>query len=309
MRRYRSLVICLLLSLGIWFIHNISQPVTDVVSIPVVARSNLYGRSEMSSEPVTILARVRAQGYFFLFRRLRHKPLEVHFYPEDFNYVEGDEYSISSAALERYAGVIFHDNVTVEASLRDSYSFKFPPENCKKVPVRPVGDIYYRPQFTSRGEIAVIPDSVYVYGSPQVLSTIDVAMTRPVSFTDLSSSVHGIVKLEKIPGVRMSEKEVSYSIDVVRYVEIQSTVKLSVRNAPSDVIFRVYPSSVEAVFKCIFPTSVDPSEPSEFYIDYDEFARSLSGKCIIHCEGLPESVLECKLHPEVCDCMIKDSAL
>ena len=295
--------------MGIWFIHNISQPVTDVVSVPVVAKSNIQGRSWTSSDPVIILARVRAQGYYFLYYRFSHKPIEVTFYPEDFTNIGGDEFAITSSALERYAGYIFPDNATVESHLRDSYVFKFLPEECIKVPVKPVADVYYKPQYTARGEISVIPDSVFVYGPPSLLSTIDAVLTKPVSYTDLSSSVHGIAKLEKIPGARISDKEVSFSLDVVRYVEILSNVKVGVRNAPSDVNFLVYPANVEAVFRCIFPTDVDPSEPSEFFIDYDEFSKSLTGKCIIHCEGLPESVLECSLKPEVCDCMIKDSGI
>lgn len=309
MKGWRGFVLCLLLSLGIWLIHNISQPVTDVVSVPLVAKSALIGRSEKSSDTVTILARVRAQGYYFLYYRFHHKPLEVYFYPEDFIHVGGDEFTMTSIALERYAGFIFPDYATVESYLRDSYTFKFSPEDNKKVPVKPVTEISYKPQYTSRGEIQVIPDSVYVYGPPSLLSTIDVALTRPVSISDVSSSIHGMARLEKIPGARISDKEVSYSVDVVRYVEMKSNVRIGVRNAPSDVDFLVYPANVEAVFKCIFPTDIDPSEPAEFFIDYDEFAHSLTGKCVIHCEGLPESVLDCRMNPEVCDCMIKDSGI
>ena len=113
------------------------------------------------------------------------------------------------------------------------------------------------------------------------------------------------MRLEPLSGVRLSHEECVYSLEVTRYVEIRSEVRIETRNVPSRVDLAVLPSTATAVFRCTFPTATDPSAQAKFYIDYQDFAGSLSGRCVAHCEGLPNNVIDYTLTPEVFDCLVK----
>lgn len=158
------------------------------------------------------------------------------------------------------------------------------------------------------GPVVLHPDSVTVYGSEAALASLDAVLTRDLSFGDLSKSVSGAVRLIGAPGLRMSDSEVAWSLDVVRYVEMRSTVPVGVRGVPKGVSFSVYPSTAQAVFRCQFPSRSNPAESCEFYVDYDEFTHSKSGRCVAHCDNLPANVIEWTLEPDVFDCMLREDA-
>ena len=94
-------------------------------------------------------------------------------------------------------------------------------------------------------------------------------------------------------------------MEVSRYVEIRAEVKLETRNVPPRVNLAILPSTATAVFRCVFPTTADPSVQTRFYIDYQDFVNSRSGRCMARCEGLSSNVIEYTLTPEVFDCLLQ----
>ena len=55
-----------LLAFSIWFIHNVSLRYSEILSANVVAKSNLDGCRDISSNFCTVTARCRATGYAIL---------------------------------------------------------------------------------------------------------------------------------------------------------------------------------------------------------------------------------------------------
>ena len=104
-------------------------------------------------------------------------------------------------------------------------------------------------------------------------------------------------------GVRLSDSEVSYALDVTRYVEIRREVKVGTRNVPAGRDLTVYPSVVDVVFRCIFPLASDPTEGISFYVDYNDFASSINGRCVPRDSGLPSTVIDYSVDPKVLECI------
>lgn len=304
-----QLLLCLALSSSIWLIHNLSQSYVSVVSVPVVARSNLTARAELSSTDATITAQVRATGFrhLKLASKGRQRPVRIDFKPEDFRHEDGDIYSIPVSNLYKYSDVIFGDGVSIESFVSDAPRFLFNSVTYKKVPVQRVQSISYRPQYMATQGMSIHPDSVFVYGETSRLDNIDRILTRPIELSDLSASAHGTVKLDAPAGVRLSDSEVTYSLEVSRYVEVRAEVKIHTRNVPSNMRLSVLPSTAEVVFRCVFPTAVDPSQTATFYVDYKDFASSLTGRCVARCDDLPSTVISYSVVPEVFDCIINSS--
>lgn len=308
MKRWTQFLLCLLLSASIWLIHNLSQQYAGVVDMSIVAHSGIKGRAEAARAPVTVSARCSAKGFRLM--RLKHdnRDIPVSINAEDLVWAGGDRYVVSSSELSKYASDIFGEGVTLLTFLNQNYTFEFAPENCRTVPVKAIYSASFKPQYMAAAPMSLRPDSVVVYGEDAKLANIDAVLTKTLSFNDLSKSASGVVKLTSPQGLRISENEVTWSLDVVRFVEIRSEVKIEVRNVPQGVKFSVYPSSAMAVFRCQFPAKGKPQDEARFYIDYRDFARSVSGRCVPHCEQLPPYVIDWSLEPEVFDCMVREEA-
>ena len=86
-----QLLLCLLFSAGIWLIHNLSQTYVNIVSMPVVAESNLPGHAGVSSSDATITAQVKATGFRQAKLSRRHRrPGRVVFDAADFRQEGGN---------------------------------------------------------------------------------------------------------------------------------------------------------------------------------------------------------------------------
>ena len=298
-------LLSLLLAFSIWLIHNLSLQYSQVMSVPVNAESNIDGHSAHSANSCVIVARCRTTGFNLVKSRFdsRRRVKSVYFSPDDLHQVSGEVYSITANELGGYVNDIFGDDIQLESIVSSNVEFRFPYENHKKVPVVLNSTISYRPQYMAVGGIVTIPDSVTVYGEPLRLSNIDKVVTSNVTLEDLSSSAHGVASLEAPSGLRLSHSEVSYTLEVSRYVEVEAEVEISVRNVPAGKELSVFPSVATAVFRCAFPLSVDPSDYAQFYIDYYDFARSINGRCVPHAASIPSGVLDYSLEPQVFECI------
>ena len=306
MKVWVQFLLCVLFSASIWLVLNLSQLYVAIVSVPVTAQSNIEGRGALSQSEATVTAQVSASGYRHVVMARRNKRTkQVSFSASDFRHRGGDRYSISNTALYRYASQIFGEGVTVESFISEDLEFSFPEETYKKVPVRAVLDIEYAPQYMALKPLQVQPDSVLVYGEPSRLENVSVVSTKPLDLGDLRRSVHGKLRLETPSGVRLSHEECVYSLEVTRFVELRSEVHIGTRNVPASVDLAVLPSTATVVYRCIFPTATDPTAKAKFYIDYNDFAGSLSGRCVARCEELPNNVIDYTISPEVFDCLVK----
>ena len=306
MKNWVQFLLCVLLSASFWIVHNLSQNYTSIVSVPVTARSNIEGRAAVSTSEATVTAQVVASGFRHLFLGRRHKrPVRVEFGAAEFKHVRGEWYSIANASLYRYVPQLFGDGTSVENFISEDLEFSFPEESYKKVPVRPVLTVDFEPQYMALKPFSLQPDSVLVYGEPSRLENVTSVQTKPLELTELRSSVHGKVQLEPPSGVRLSHQEAIYSMEVSRFVEIRSEERIGTRNVPAKVDLAVLPSTATVVYRCAFPLTTDPSGKARFYIDWQDFNGSLTGRCVARCEGLPDGVIDYVITPEVFDCLVR----
>ena len=307
MQNWVKFLLCVLFSASIWLVLNLSRDYVATVSVPVVAESNIVGRSARSTSEATATAQVTASGFRHLVLARPHKrPVTVVFSDSDFRHEEGEIYSVPNINLSRYTSAIFGDGVSVESYLTDGLSFSFPEEGFKKVPVRAVLTLEFEPQYMAQTPMSFQPDSVLIYGDPAQLEHVDHVLTRPLNLTGLRSSVHGKVRLETPTGLRLSHTESIYSMEVTRYVELRSEVRIETRNVPARTQLAVLPSTATVVVRCIFPMNADPFSKAEFYIDWRDFSSSRTGRCVAHADYLPAGVLEYTITPEVFDCLIAE---
>ena len=299
-------LLAFLLAFSIWFIHNVSLRYSEILTSSVTAESNITGRRDRSSNVCRVVARCRATGYSIIINKMfgGGSPVRVQFDAASLRHRDGDVFAFVPESMPEFGKMVFGGS-SVEYYLTDTLLFVFPVENSRKVPVEPISDILYAPQYMSVKGMEVRPDSVYVYGEPSQIDNISKVFTRNVTLGALSADVHGSVGIEPVKGVRMSQTSVDYSVSVSRYVTETVSLPVRVRNLPAGKEIAVYPSIVNAVVECRFPLAVDPASVDVLYVDYHDFEISRSGKCIIRTAALPGGVLGVRPETEVVDCVAR----
>lgn len=307
-RDWAVLLLALLLAFSTWMIHNLALRYNDYLKVSITARCNLDGHADVSSNRAEVMARCRTTGYNVLKYNMRSdsRTKEIEFSPSVMKKDGDDLYYVLSSDLQEYSHLIFGDKVTVEYFVTDTLFFRFPDIASKRVPVIFVHSISFRPQYINDGVVDCKPDSITLTGEKYRLESIDRVFTKPVKQMDLHEDISGMAEIEKIRGVRFSVPEVRYSLDVTRYVELKKSYPVMTVNVPSDKKLLTYPSYVDAVFKCRYPLSEDPTEGLSFTVDYNDFMESLSGKCRVKIVSQPESVISYDTDPSVVDCVLED---
>ena len=307
-RELAVFLLALLLAFSIWLIHNLSLKYNDYLTSTVFAQCNLEGHSPLSINESDIVARCRATGYKVILSDIRahRKPVTVNFDRSVMKHKEDDLFYVVSSDLTEYAHLIYGDGVTLDYFVSDTVFFRFPEVDHKKVPVHPVYSVSYLPQHMSNGQLEVIPDSVTVYGEAYRLESIDKVFTEMVKYTSLSSDIQGVVRLEKIRGVRLSVDEVHYLLDVTRYVEISRSLPVKVINVPADKKLQVFPAAVTVLAKFAFPLSGAAHEEMEVVVDYEDFISSISGKCPVRLSGLPSGLISYEMNPVAVNCVLEE---
>lgn len=304
-REFPVFLLSLLLAFSIWLIHNLSLRYNDFITVSIVAKCNIEGHSSLSSNRCDVVVRGRTTGFNIMkFKTAGKGSVEVPF--ARMHQKEPEVFYVTPAELQEYTPMIFGEDVNLEYYLTDTLFFRFPFENSRKVPVRLVHDFGLEPQYAIVGGVEVEPDSVTIYGEPYRLEKIEYAYTEPVKISHLNADVHGVAKLDRIRDIRFAEEAVKYSVDVARYVEITDVVNISVRNVPAGRTMTVYPSTAKVSYRCIFPYRENLVQDIDFYVDYNDFISSRSGKVIVQSGSLPQGIISYFVEPQVVDCVIGD---
>ena len=306
-RDWVVLLLALLLAFSIWLIHNLALKYNDHMSVSVVATCSIPGHSSVSADMAEVTARCRATGYKVIRSYIRRgKNVEIQFRPTDVKHKEGDVFFVTPTDLKDYSHLIFGPEISVEYFVTDTLFFRFPYENYKKVPVVPITTITYSDQYMAEAPLEVSPDSVLVYGEPFRLENISAVYTRPVNYVALSKDVSGVVKLEKIKDIRTSETEVRYELKVKRFVEVISSVPVTVVNVPAGKSLYVYPSEVDVLLKCNFPLVDDPERGLRVVADYNDLQKSLGQSCMLKVYTPARGVISSEASPVSVSCVWED---
>ncbi len=301
-------LLALLLAFSTWLIHNLSLKYNDYLTSTVVAQCNIEGHSNVSKNRSDIVARCRATGYKAIMSHMRadKKAVTVNFDPSVMRHKEDDLFYVLSSDLMEYAHLIYGDGVTLEYFVSDTVFFRFPEVDHKKVPVHPVYSISFAEQYMGEDDLKVVPDSVTLYGENHRLESIDKVFTEHLKYTSLASDIQGVVRLKNIRDVRMSVSEVHYLLDVTRYVEITETLPVKIVNLPSDKGLQVFPSSAVVSAKLSFPLDGSGYDDIELQVDYEDYLKSLSGKCPVKLANAPKGLISCEVDPVAVSCVLED---
>lgn len=304
---YLALGLSLLLAFAVWFVHNLADTYSDIVKCTFVVESDIDGHSREASSPSEVVARCTMTGFDILSNRFsgRHSLKTVAISPEHIHHRSGDSFYATKDDLARYFHDIFTSGARLEYFVTDTLNLVFPAVDFKKVPVRILSSVDFKPQYTAVGPLRVDPDSVLLYGRKEMLDAIIDIPTEIISADNLSSDFYGEIALKSMDNIRISTPNVRFLLSVVRYVEQSFTIPVVGVNVPEGVNMQIFPDNAVLRLKEVFPGTQIPDTVC-VKVDFLDFEQGRSGQCLGRVDDLPSDVLNYSIEPEVFNCIVKN---
>ena len=177
----------------------------------------------------------------------------------------------------------------------------------KRVPVKRTGKVTAEKQhFISKEEI--LPDSVTIYASSKMLSTISAVYTEPLKIDEIRDTLTVKARLQKMEGVKMVPEiiTVRFATDVLAEAHIGG-IPIRCINIPEGKILRTFPAKASVKFVAGVST-IRSLSPLDFsvVVDYNEIRNNQSPKCNVILQVVPAGVSRATLEVKQVDYLIEE---
>ncbi len=306
-KEWLLLLLSILLAFIIWLLHSLSLEYSVFFEYNVVLSSSLESRARSAGSEDVLIVRGRSEGYYILRQRIgRRKVLRVSAPASALVYRGGDTFSVSCESIKSNIVEALGGNVDLEFIVSDSLDFAFPRISSKRVPVAPRTSIVFDGQYMRLGRMELRPDSVDIYGDARLLETIDSVMTETISATGVRGPIQGISPLVPIRRVEFSEKDVFYSLNVVRYIEESMDVPVRAVGVPAGKDLIVLPSTVRLTFRRVFSSTQYTQDNFMLVVDYADFINTIDSEMVPRLVSRPEGIISWEISPRYVDCVLLD---
>lgn len=245
-------LICLLISIFIWFLIVLSNETYTTIDYPIVFTNNPENLI-LANKPDSILSfRVSSGGFELLTLKYltRKRPILV-----DLNELEleqaGKNYTATFSTSKISKDIINKLNIAQEYVSISPANIYFRLESLysKMVKVVPRLKLDFEKQYQLTDSLSASPDSVLVIGPEKLLEQIDYLETveQEVNMINQSQVLNTNLLLpERLNGIKVSPNEVEIAISVKKYTE--STIKIPVVNSSSKYKIKTYPDLVTITY-------------------------------------------------------------
>ena len=236
----QMLLICMGLAFIFWLILNLSQEYEiskDVELSYTVSPERVIAGTPPQSVPVQIAGR----GWNLIWESFRGRTLAV-----DIEVADQQELLLSENLLRQQIGRrLSSGDLSVVSMGYESAQLLTTPRDGKRVPVVANVRATYVPGYFSPDLPTVLPDSITINGSADVLEDIDSWPTEEVILENLETNTVVTVPLQQpATGLTLNYAEVRLGVPVEAFIEQQLSVPIALDHAPPGDSVRVFPNNV-----------------------------------------------------------------
>jgi hypothetical protein len=297
-------MVCLLISVIIWFTIKLSDEYDTVIQVPLTF-THLPKNKVLTSVSDTVLQVEIMEKGSNLFRMLyveKAEPIRISLrflpiYPKSGAYQGIIIPSMLVNEIERDQNLLGK----IVSISPDTIYLTFEPERIKKVPVRADFEMTFEKQFMRYGAVEFTPDCVMVKGPVTMMDGIDSVSLGKIKLEQLSSNYTG----EKaFPAdslnrqLAITPEVVAYNVPVEKFTEAELEVPVRLTNAEGQKV-KVFPDKVK-VFYTVALKDYPKVEPGMIVANADFSALNLveEGKVKVSLESYPSYIRINKLEPE-----------
>jgi len=229
----------------LWFVIQLTKPYTyaTAVNLSIV---NTPNQIAIDTVKINIPFEVKANGFKLWTYNLSKKSIDV-----DYNLFEEkpQELIIKTSVIK---------SILIEKGTFDSSTFEFLDANfsipytikdSKKVPVISKIDYQFDNGYNSLEEMKLVPDSVLISGSKKDLAKVSAINTSSKKLAKVNQDLNGRISLVD-PGqnIKLSDQEVSFSLNVTKFSEKSLETDIEVINVPDSLNLSIYPQKAKLSF-------------------------------------------------------------
>ena len=172
----------------------------------------------------------------------------------------------------------------IEQLSPDKFETSYHLQNSKSVPIVLDYNVQCIPQHQLKGKPLLSADSILIYGSDDMLSSVDTIYTNTISLTNISDTVRHTVDLQIPTTVRAKTTSIQVTFISEQFTDKSFTLPIQVLSVPHGERVRLFPkettvtvrvgvssyAQVEArdiVVSCNYPSQVCNALPLEAYSD------------------------------------------
>ncbi len=245
-------LICLLISIVIWFLIMLSNEAVTSLEYPVTFK-NFPADMVLVNKPDSVLTFRIASGGFELITLkylTRKKPVEIDL--SNLNIEKSGDQYIARYPTSQLSELIFNRFNFSEELISispENIFFRFEPLDFKNVPVVPHLNIEYEKTYQQSDSLIVTPVSVKIAGPGEYINKISKVYAVNEAATGINESVTLQCKLElpqSFPKVEILPNEAEVFVPVEKFTE--SSIEIPLVIIPDSLKVKVFPSNVRITY-------------------------------------------------------------
>ena len=250
-KKLSTYALFLFLSFSFWFLSMLSKHHETTLKIPVIY-ANFPADKVLVSTPISFVeARVKAPGFSILFYNLfNFSKLTLDIEQANIKPKKGGSEVFWLMISKRKAILeVVSSSMELIAINPERLIIPFGNKAKKKVIVKLNKSISLKPEIWFANSIALLPDSVMIYGDQQQLDSVGFVETEELLLTDLSESITHNVQLSIPAAVQCKTSAVEVIIEVEPFVEQLFKHKLEVKNLKKEYALKLFPEVVQVTLQ------------------------------------------------------------
>lgn len=309
-RRVMVFLFFLLVSTIFWFLSILGREYTSTLRYPVRYRNFPDKMVLVGDLPSNLELTVNAHGYTLLKHYFSRRVLPLVFNVSSFslNRIPDTEtknyYILTSVAASRIAGQLGAD-IEILDIRPDTLFFNFTEMVSRNLPVKPVLNIDFEPQFMIKGNVGVYPDTIVASGPATQIDTMQFVPTVPLNIKGLNESVEKPVSLSGYEMISFSESSVRLTIPVEQFTEASIKVPVEAVNLPDTLKIKIFPSGITVSY-LVALTDYEQINSRQFRatVDYTSILPG-SGRLAVNLVKQPDLIKTVRFKPRNVDFIIE----
>ena len=293
-----------LLSAGAWLMQVLHDNYEYEAMVPIVLADVPADVVITDSIPREIAVKVRDRGTTLMMFFLDNgkQPMALSFRDYDTTHPIGTV-RISNSDIIKHLQAYLPPSTGIQHVVGDSLQFSYNRGVMRRLPVRVTGSFKSK-QHTYVQNMRLMPDSVTVYARSEVLDTMTMAQTIPISIDNMGADTHVVLHLTRARGLRCVPDTVGVDIHIDSYTEKTVEVPITGINFPAGRSLRTFPSKVKVTFR-VGMANYNNVTADDFVlaVSYEELMRT--GRCLLRFKSLPQGVSNARLSQSAVDYLIE----
>ncbi|MCF0160239.1 MAG: YbbR-like domain-containing protein [Bacteroidaceae bacterium] len=287
-----------------WCLETLNEDYEIEINVPLTI-VNVPDNVVITSDiPKEIKARVLDKGLTFIdYLYYRKEVISINF--NDYQ-AKGNAVRIPVSEIQKQLLRYLDKSSRLISFKPENFDMVYTRGKAKRVPVRLKGEVSAKQQYAVTG-VTFDPDTMTIYAPEEILDTIHVVFTAPVSYHELEKTTSFETEMSRPQNVKFVPEKVSVNINVAQLTEKTLEVPITPVNVPSGKTMRTFPSKVKVTFQTVLG-EFDKIKAEEFSIqvDYNSLNPNDNERCVPFAAYYPASIKHMGIWPAEVEYLVED---